>query len=388
MAPHPNPYRPGFNHAPITLAGRDAVLRGVRDALAIAAEEQRTPRPILLVGGRGVGKTVLLGEAAAIAAKDHAWITVPVEVRPQRPFVPDLVERLAAARDLYRQVSPGQRLAISGASVRATVLGIGAELQWSRPPTADAALSFDAALAEACHAARERSAGLLLTVDEVQSAKRGELADLAATLQQQVPEHWPLVVILAGLPSIRDTNRRVTYLERGEWHLLGLLDEAATARALREPATHAGRPLTEPACRLLSRASGGYPYAIQLLGHHAWRAATGAERIEESHANAAIEAADAELRAGLYESRWYDASPKERGYLVALAGLLARGAASDGAAVAAALGRSTRNVSYLRDRLIRKGTIFPGPDGLQLAVPGMAAWILEAQGPDVPDDPQ
>jgi hypothetical protein len=383
-----NPYRPGFNHAPVTLAGRDAVLDAVRDALAVAAEEARTPRPILLVGGRGVGKTVLLGEAAAIAAEEHAWITVPVEVRPQRPFTAELVERLAAARDLYRQVHPGQRLTVSGAKVRATVLGVGAEVQWSRPAAADRAAPLDAALAEACLAARERSAGLLLTLDEVQSAKRAELADFTAVLQQHVPEQWPLVVVLAGLPSIRDTNRRVTYLERGEWHLLGLLDEQATARALREPAAQGGRPMTDTACRALTDASGGYPYAIQLLGHHAWRAASGAARIDAAHAASAIEAADAELRAGLYESRWYDASPKERGYLVALAGLVARGAASDGATVAAVLGRRAREVSYLRDRLIRKGTIFPGPEGLRLAVPGMAEWILAAHGPDVADDPQ
>jgi hypothetical protein len=388
MARDRNPYRPGFNHAPLTLAGRDAVLGAVREALAIAAQEARTPRPILLVGGRGVGKTVLLGEAAAIAAEEHAWITVPVEVRPQRPFIPELVERLAVARDLYRQVAPGQQLAISGAKVRASVLGVGAELQWSRPQSAGPAAPLDAALGEACLAAAERSAGLLLTLDEVQSAKRAELADITAALQQHVPDHWPLVVVLAGLPSIRDTNRRVTYLERGEWHLLGLLDEQATARALREPALGGGRPMTDSACRLLADASGGYPYAIQLLGHHAWRASGGAQRIEERHAAAAIEAADAELRAGLYESRWYDASPKERGYLVALAGLLAQGAASDGAAVAAALGRRAREVSYLRDRLIRKGTIFPSPDGLRLAVPGMAAWILASHGPDVPGDPQ
>jgi hypothetical protein len=387
MARDPNPYRPGFNHAPTTLAGRDGVLEALREALAIAAEEGRTPRPILLVGGRGVGKTVLLGESAAIAAEAYSWLTVPVEVRPGRRFLPDLVEQLAAARDRYREVRSGQRLEVKGAKVRATVLGVGAEVDLARPAGAAPATPLDAALAEACEAADERSAGLLITLDEVQFAKRAELADFAATLQQHVPDHWPLVVVLAGLPSIRDTNRRVTYLERGEWHLLGLLDQQATKQALLEPAESAGRPMTDAACAALAAASGGYPYAIQLLGHHAWRVSSGAERIDERHAAVAVEAADAELRTGLYESRWYDASPKERGYLAALAELLVAGSPSDGAAVARHLGRSTRNVSYLRDRLIRKGTIFPGPEGLRLAVPGMAAWVLRTHGPNVPDDP-
>lgn len=88
-------------------------------------------------------------------------------------------------------------------------------------------------------------------------ANRSELADFAATLQQHVPDNLPLVVVLAGLPSIRDTQRGTTYLERAEWHVLGLLDAVATRAALAEAAT----------------------------------------------------ASEEDLVAGLYESRWQDASP-------------------------------------------------------------------------------
>ena len=76
------------------------------------------------------------------------------------------------------------------------------------------------------------SAGLVVTIDELQLAAREELADFAATLQQHIPDDWPLVVIVAGLPSIRDAHRGVTYLERGEWQALGLLDDVATRTAL------------------------------------------------------------------------------------------------------------------------------------------------------------
>ena len=57
-----NPYRPGFNQAPMTLGGRDDVVEDLVDALEVAAIDHRTPPPVLLVGSRGVGKTVLLGE--------------------------------------------------------------------------------------------------------------------------------------------------------------------------------------------------------------------------------------------------------------------------------------------------------------------------------------
>ncbi|MFK5644980.1 AAA family ATPase [Ornithinimicrobium sp. LYQ121] len=68
----PNPYRPGFNQAPARLVGRDAILAAAAEALEIAAFDGRTPRPLLLVGPRGVGKTVLLGEIATVAAQGTA----------------------------------------------------------------------------------------------------------------------------------------------------------------------------------------------------------------------------------------------------------------------------------------------------------------------------
>ena len=75
----PNPYRPGFNQPPLVLAGRSRVLDAIDESLAVAALDGRTPRPVVLTGGRGVGKTVILGEAGARAADGYSWLTAPVE---------------------------------------------------------------------------------------------------------------------------------------------------------------------------------------------------------------------------------------------------------------------------------------------------------------------
>ena len=64
--------------------------------------------------------------------------------------------------------------------------------------------------------------------------------------------------------------------------------------------------------RPLADASGGYPYAIQVMGHHACRASNASDTIEHTHASDSIVAADEDLAAGLYESRWQADSPKER----------------------------------------------------------------------------
>src|SRR5882757_11507263 len=112
----PNPYRPGFNQAPSELAGREEVLTAAREALDIAVLDGRTPRPMLLVGTRGVGKTVLLGEIGAVAAELHSWPTAAVEVRPGGHFVDRLAGRLAAITALFEQSKPGRRFRVTSRS--------------------------------------------------------------------------------------------------------------------------------------------------------------------------------------------------------------------------------------------------------------------------------
>lgn len=374
----PNPFRPGFNQAPVELAGREGVLSAARESLDTAALDARTPRPLVLVGTRGVGKTVVLGEIAALAAEAHSWPTAAVEVRPKSAFSDRLAHRLQVVTRLFDDVRPGRRLRITAATVRAGALGIGGELTLAaEPPLETSAGALEMALHGACEAAARRGGGLVVSIDEVQLARRAELADLTATLQEHVADAWPLVVVAAGLPAIRDPHRSVTYLERGEWHELGLLDRAATLRAIGRPAEAAGRPFDEDAAEALAAASGGYPYAIQVLGHHSWRASTGSDRISLEHASRAVVAGEVDLAAGLYASRWLDASKTEQTYLDALAQLTLDGAGVTGADVAGALGRPTSAVSYLRDRLLKKGTIFADGRELRFVSPGMARWVLD-----------
>jgi hypothetical protein len=373
-----NPYRPGFNASPPAFVGRDRLLDAVREALAVAALDGRTPRPIVITGTRGVGKTVALGEAAALAATEHAWPTVHVEVRPGRDLTPLLTERIIAAGHLLEHTTADDRRhpVITGGRIGATALGVGGELEVHLerrgPGPAD---PLEAALGATMRIAMAQEAGLVITLDEVQYAQRAELAGFTAILQEHMADNWPVVVIVAGLPSLREPRRSVTYLERGEWHELGLLTHDEAEQALREPAADSGRPMERDAARELATVSGGYPYAVQLYGHHAWRASSGADRIRLEHAVAARTAARRELEEGLYVARWNDASEREREYLTAVAGLLLRAGEATGGAVAAELGKASTEVSYLRDRLIKKGTLYSAGPRLVFITPGMAEWV-------------
>lgn len=378
MSRVPNPYRPGFNAPPPTFVGRDGVLASVREALDVAALDGRTPRPLILTGTRGVGKTVALGEAAALAQEHYGWPTVHVEVRPKRSFTPLLLERLEAARANLEHTTtkPRRGARVVGGKVSAAALGVGAEVTIERDPETSApADPIGQALAATMLVAMRQGAGLVLTLDEAQLATRQELAAFAAVLQEHMPDDWPLVVIVAGLPSLRDPNRSVTYLERGEWQELGLLAPADARRALTEPAQESGRPMDDAAADVLVEASGGYPYAVQLYGHHAWRVSTGRPRITVTHARQALDAARHELEDGLYVSRWNDASRREQDYLAAVAALIVRTGEATGPQVAAELGKAQTQVSYLRDRLLKKGTLYTEGPRLLFLTPGMAQWV-------------
>jgi hypothetical protein len=274
------------------------------------------------------------------------------------------------------------------AKVSATVLGVGGEVELDRLAPAQhpsAAARLGAALARAMGAALQIDAGLVLTLDELQVAAPAEVAVLAGTLQESVPEDWPLVTALAALPSLRTgrgRRRLPTYLERSEWYELGALDVPDAREALTGPALRAGRPLEDDAADLLLEVAGGYPYALQVAGHFAWRASHGARSIGVDHARKAIPRIEADL-AQLFRSRWADASNREREYLQALADLDASGDGQPrGGDVAKALGKPATKVSYLRDRLLKKGTLYAdGAGGLHFIAPGMGDWIRHESGP-------
>jgi hypothetical protein len=122
----------------------------------------------------------------------------------------------------------------------------------------------------------------------------------------------------------------------------------------------------------LAEQTGGYPYAIHLYGHHAWRASHGQHEISLNAANLAGNSAAVELARGLYARRWAQASPRERRYLRAVAALQATGAPVTGTAVAQRPGTVAKNLASARGRLIEKGTLTSAGDEPSCTMPGIA----------------
>ena len=118
------------------------------------------------------------------------------------------------------------------------------------------------------------------------------------------------------------------------------------------------------------------PYFVQTVGKLIWDYAKG-PCFDAEDAAVGIEAARAELDAGLYLSRWERTTPLQRRLLVAMARFV--GSSDDVLVsnIAATMGRQRRDLSVARDQLIKKGLVYmPDRGRLAFTVPGMAEYVL------------
>ena len=124
--------------------------------------------------------------------------------------------------------------------------------------------------------------------------------------------------------------------------------------------------------RILDRTE-GYPYFLQEWGSHAWEAAE-ASPITVADVERASELALATLDVGFFRVRYDRCTPRERGYLRAMA-RLGPGPHRSGD-VATALGRNVTRVAPMRNQLIAKGMIYsPAHGDTAFTVPMFDAFL-------------
>lgn len=373
----PSPYKPGYNKVPEVLAGRDDILASTDYALERAAVNEDTPPAIVLVGARGVGKSVLLAEVAERAAERYGWPRLVLDTPRSGHLVAVLAERSEALRRILADQKSPKRFRVTGATMRAGIAGLGGELHMSAQPAeaTEPLLEVEHALLPLLDEAAKRATGVILTLDEAQDGSPEHVAALGAFHQRAVENDWPLVLVAAGLPDLRKTGFRSSF-ERAEWFDVGLLSPAATLQALAEPAARTGRPYEQGAAQELAGATGGYPYAVQVYGDAAWRASQGQRTIGTQALGEALAFGQAQMERNLYSERWKKSPQRERDYLVAVASELMEVGPVTGASVARRLGKTGRELSSYRERLIDKGTLVADGTYLTFVVPGFADYVL------------
>jgi AAA ATPase domain len=383
MDPVRNPYAPGAGQRPPELAGRDKEV-GQFDVVLERIARGRPERSLVLTGLRGVGKTVLLN-ALRSQAVQRLWGTGKIEARPdqsiRRPVAaalhmalrevaarhrdPDRVDAVLGVLKAFalrepEPVGAGRRSTKPGPRWQP---GIDVPAALGRADTGDLEIDLVELFVDAASIATDLNVGIALFIDEMQDIPPVDVSALCAACHELSQTGAPLIVVGAGLPHLPSVlSASKSYSERlFHYTRIDRLDRAAADRALIAPADREDVDFTPDALDMLYAVSGGYPYFVQAYGKVTWDAAPRSP-ITKQDVVVAAPAADAELAVGFFGSRYERATPAERDYMRAMAGL------GDGpvptAEVADALGRKPSSLSPARDSLLKKGLVYSAERGL------------------------
>lgn len=385
MDPITNPYAPGAGTPPPELAGRDQL----REAVRIAAERIRAGRPaksLLLVGLRGVGKTVLLDrmrEDAEASGMHTLRIeapegrSLPAILAPQLRQALLRLSRSEKAQDLGRRALQGLAGFAKALKIKYQDIEVGMDFD-PEPGLADNGdLEHDlqALLEVAGRAARAADSALVLFIDELQYVEEDQLAALITALHRAAQQQVPVMLVGAGLPQLPGRmGRAKSYAERlFNYPEVGPLDEASARQAIEVPAREQAVEFEPDAITRIVQETRGYPYFLQEWGKHVWDVAA---RSPITAADVAIASREtiAALDESFFRVRLDRLTPTEKRYLRAMAELGAGPHRSGD--IANTLGRKVTALGPTRNQLISKGMIWsPNHGDTAFTVPMFDAFM-------------
>ena len=372
MDPVRNPYAPGAGTPPPELAGRDEL----REQVRVGIERLRRGLPaksVLMVGLRGVGKTVLLDRMRddAEAAGIH---TVRIEAPEGRSLpallAPQLRQALLrlGARTKAKDLAQRGLRALAGfaKSLKVKYADIEVGLDFDPEPgladNGDLEHDLQALLETVGDAARGADTALVMFIDELQYVKEEELAALITALHRCAQRRLPVTLVGAGLPQLPGRmGRAKSYAERlFDFPQIGPLTDAAARLAILKPAEQQGVQIADAAVAAIVRKTQGYPYFLQEWGKHAWDQAAQSP-IRKQDVEAASAVAIAALDDSFFRVRFDRLTPAEKRYLRAMAEL-GPGPHRSGD-IADVFGKKVTALGPTRSKLIEKGMVWSPSHG-------------------------
>lgn len=383
-----NPYVPGAGTPPPELAGRTALLEEARIALE-RTKAGKPSRSQILVGLRGVGKTVLLVRIAEMARElgvdaalleAHEGKSFPALLIPEMRRILLELDRVAAAKAMARRGLGALRSFVRSVKVTVNDVAFGMSIDPS-PGVADSG-DFERDLADVFlalgHAAKAAGSSVCILVDELQYLTEKEFAALIMAVHKLNQTALPVLFIGAGLPQILGlAGESKSYAERlFQFPAVGALEPADAVDALVKPARMEGGDYAQGALDEVLRLTERYPYFLQQWGHESWNLAAGPV-IEAADVHLATVQALDKLDKSFFKVRFDRCTPSEKRYMRALAEL-GPGAHRSGD-VAEKLNIAVTSVAPTRSKLIKKGMIYsPAHGDTAFTVPLFDAYMRRA----------
>lgn len=385
MTPINNPFSPGAGTPPPELAGRDTL----REAVNVALQRARIGRPAksaILIGLRGVGKTVLLDRMRddAEAAGIH---TIRIEAPEGRSLPAMLAPQLRQGLLRLSQVDQAKDMAVRALraltgfakSLKVTYHDIEVGFDHDAEPgladNGDLEHDLQALIEQTGRAAKAAGTAMAVFIDELQYVPEHQLAALITALHRTEQRQLPVVLVGAGLPQLRgQMGNAKSYAERlFDFPLMGALTPEAAAQAIEKPLHNEGVAITPDALAELLRVTQGYAYFLQAWGSFTWQAASaspvGIDDVRKAHVTAI-----AGLDESFFRVRFDRCTPKEKKYLRAMAEL-GEGPHRSGD-IAACLDEKVSSLAPTRSSLIGKGMVWsPNHGDTAFTVPMFDAFM-------------
>ncbi len=372
MDPIRNPYAPGAGTQPPELAGRHTILESAQIALE-RTRIGRSAKSFMLVGLRGVGKTVLLNLIREQAEKSGIYV-LSIEA-PESQSLPSILaprlytallklSRRSAAKELAQRALRGLAGFVKALKVTYRDIEVGLDVS-PEPGLADNG-NLESDLQELFEAigaaARADETCVAFFFDELQYVPKEQLEALIIALHRISQRRLPVTMLGAGLPQVRGRmGKAKSYAERLlDFSEIGPLSPEDARLALDKPARDEGVEIEPRALDEIVSKTRCYPYFLQVWGKHVWDVAERSP-ITVSDVGIATRQIVADLDQSFFLVRFDRLSPTEKKYLRAMAELGAGPHRSGD--IAQKLNRPVTALAPTRSQLINKGMIWSPSHG-------------------------
>lgn len=251
-----SPFNPNFGRMPNIFIDRDEIIDKITDGLKSSGSPYQTT---IICGVRGVGKTALLTDITREMSKDSSWIIADVSSRED--IITAIIKQVKDQADsfLLRALE-----SIDGFSVS---IG-GAELSTSKDKTEH----YDRfMLADVLDKISEKGKHVLVTIDEAEASP--DIKEFARVYNMLIRKDYPISCLMTGLPkniSELQNDPILTFLLRSKRVDLPMLGGISVFFAYKDIFTKNGRTADDSVLKEMTKLTGGYSYAFQLLGYLIW----------------------------------------------------------------------------------------------------------------------
>lgn len=392
MDPRINPYAPGAGTIPPELSGRQEIIQNISIQLD-RCRNGLAYRSFLMVGLRGVGKTVLLNHLAQ-NAEAEGFVVTSIET-PEKRSLPALL--IPSLRSILLTLD---RLKATGEKVKKAIKVLGSFTKAMKAKYHDIEFSLDLGSEEGLadtgvlendlielfiilgKAAQEKNTAIVIFIDELQYIEESEFASLIMAVHKCTQLQLPITIVGAGLPQlVAQAGRAKSYAERlFEYPEIGPLDDDAARYALTSPAKKLGVTFEKAALDEILKQTEGYPYFLQEWGKHSWLRADESP-ITVANVKDATDFAIVELDKSFFRARFDRLTTREKQYLRAMAEISHYPIRSGD--IAQLLEKDVKAVAPFRATLIAKGMIYSPDHGNNKFTVPLFADFMKRVMPDV-----